>query len=57
MFESLLRATVGVVTLPLDVVKDVVTMGGELVDEDSSVKTKLEDIYSNIKDATKPKDS
>ena len=56
MFESLLRATVGVVTLPLDIVKDVVTLGGVVTDEDSAIATKLKDIEDNIKDATKPKD-
>ena len=56
MFESLLRATVGVVTLPLDIVKDVVTLGGAITDEDSAIATKLKDIEDNIKDATKPKD-
>lgn len=54
MFESLLRATVGVVTLPLDAANDFVTMGGACTDEDSAVATKLEDIFENIKDATKP---
>lgn len=55
MFESLFRATLGVVTLPLDIVKDAVTMGGAITDEDSAIATKIEDIFSNIKDVTKPK--
>lgn len=57
MFESLLRATVGVATLPLDIVKDVVTLGGAVTDEDSAIATKLKAIEDNIKDATKPKDT
>lgn len=56
MFESLLRATVGVVTLPLDIVKDTLTLGGAITDEDSAVATKLEDIFDNVKDATQPVD-
>lgn len=56
MFESLLRATVGVVTLPLDIVKDTLTLGGAITDEDSAVATKLENIFDNIKDATEPVD-
>ena len=56
MFESLLRATINIITLPLDIVKDVVTLGGAITDEDSAIATKLKDIEDNIKDATKPKD-
>lgn len=55
MFESLLRATVGVVTLPIDIVKDVVTLGGAATDEDSAIAAKLEDIEKNIKKATEPR--
>lgn len=57
MFESIFRATLGVVTLPLDIVKDTVTLGGAITDEDSAVADKLEAIFANIKDATKPKGS
>lgn len=56
MFDSLFRATVGVVTLPLDIVKDTLTLGGAITDEDSAVATKLENIFENIKDATEPVD-
>lgn len=55
MFESLLRATVGIVTLPIDVVKDVVPKGRAFTDEESAIVTKLKDIEDNIKEATKPK--
>lgn len=33
---------IGIATLPFDVVKDVVTLGGELTDEKSAVKDKIE---------------
>lgn len=56
MFESLARAAVGVLTLPIDIVKDVIPQGRCFDDEESSTVKKLKDIQDNIKDATKPKD-
>ncbi len=54
MFDSLLKAAVGIVTLPVDVVADVVTLGGSLnaKDQPYTVK-KARDIMDNIEDATK----
>ena len=55
MFGDLLKAAVGVVTLPLAVVKDTVTLGGTLADnEKSAIAESLKDIEQNIKNATKP---
>jgi len=34
LFRKLLKTTIHVVTLPVDIVKDVATMGGALTDED-----------------------
>lgn len=55
MFESLARATVGVLTLPIDIVKDAIPKGRCFDDEEISTVKKLKDIQDNIKDATKPK--
>ena len=44
MFGSLLNAVANVVTIPLDVVSDVVTLGGTLTEEESAIKKKLDKI-------------
>ena len=56
MLESLVKAATAVVTVPIAVVSDVVTMGGALTDKDKPYTTEaLEDLVDNLKDATKPK--
>jgi hypothetical protein len=50
---SLFRALIGVAVLPLDIAKDVVTLGGAITNEPSSTVTRLEHIFDNIDDATK----
>ena len=42
LFDALVSTAIHVVTTPLDVVKDVVTMGGAITDEDSAIARKLE---------------
>jgi hypothetical protein len=42
LFGKLLKATFDVVTLPVDIAKDVVTMGGALNDSGSAVIKKLQ---------------
>ncbi|HEY7883462.1 MAG TPA: hypothetical protein VIC08_00770 [Cellvibrionaceae bacterium] len=55
MFGDLLKATVGVVVdLPVSVVKDTITLGGALTDEESAVKKSCENIGQNLGNAVKP---
>jgi hypothetical protein len=54
LLEKVAKATVGVITLPVDVVADVVTMGGELNDRGTSYTgDKLESIVDNLQDSAK----
>ena len=56
LFGTLLRTTIHVVTLPVDVVKDVATMGGVLTDEREpytvkkakKIKEDVEDIEDDV---------
>ena len=55
MFDNLFKAIVGVVVLPVDVVKDVATLGGSVIDEDTPATIKrLRQINSNIDKAVDP---
>ena len=56
MLESLVKAAAGVVSIPVSVACDVVTMGGALNDKECpyTVKT-AEDIAQNLMDAFDPK--
>ena len=42
LFSSILKTTIDVVTLPVSAIKDVVTLGGAVTDEDSAVKSNIE---------------
>jgi len=53
MFGSLLATVVNTVTLPVDIVKDVVTLGGTLTEEESAVKEKLNKMVEDIKEIEK----
>jgi hypothetical protein len=53
MFESLLKAVVGVVTLPVAAVADVVTLGGTLSNQDSYTATAAKNVLKNLEEATK----
>ena len=56
ILESLTKAAVGVVATPVALVADVITMGGALTDKDKPYTAEaLEDVYDNLKNATKPK--
>lgn len=56
MFKSLLKAAVGVVTLPIDVAADVITLGGALTDKDQPYTAKkASDIVGNLAAATEVK--
>jgi len=55
MIESLAKAAVAVVTVPVAVVADVVTMGGALTDKDKPYTAEaVEDFVDNLKDAATP---
>lgn len=55
MIESLAKAAAAVVTVPVAVVADVVTMGGVLTDKDKPYTVEaVEDFVGNLKDAATP---
>jgi len=56
ILESLAKAAVSVVTIPVAVVADAVTLGGVLTDKDTTYTGKaVSDAMKNLEDATKPK--
>jgi hypothetical protein len=55
MLESLAKAAVAVVTVPVAVVADVVTLGGSLTDKSQPYTSDaVGDLVDNLKDATRP---
>ena len=55
MLESLVKAAAAVVTVPVAIVADVVTMGGALTDKDQPYTADaVGDLVDNLKDATRP---
>lgn len=55
MLESLTKAALGVVAVPVGVVADVVTLGGALTDQPKPYTAKaVSDLVQNLEDATKP---
>lgn len=55
MLESLAKAAVSAVTVPVAVVADVVTLGGALTDKDQPYTADaVDDLVDNLKDATRP---
>jgi hypothetical protein len=55
IFNDLAKAAVGVVSLPVTLAEDVVTMGGALTDKETPYTVeRLEDIMKNIGNAVKP---
>lgn len=55
MLESLTKAVVGVVTLPVSVVADVVTLGGSLTDKkEPYTASTASGIVKNLSNAAKP---
>ncbi|WP_156356022.1 hypothetical protein [Sphingomonas sp. Leaf22] len=54
MFGNLMRAAVGIVTMPVDVVADVITLGGALTDKrEPYTASKARSVMRNIEEATK----
>jgi hypothetical protein len=55
MFESLAKAATAVVTVPVAVVADTITLGGALTDKNKPYTAEaLGDMVDNLKDATRP---
>lgn len=55
MLESLTKAALAVVTVPVAVAADVVTLGGSLTDRaDPYTKEAVGDLVDNLKNATDP---
>ena len=55
ILESLTKATLAVVTVPVAVVADVVTLGGALTDTEKPYTAEaISDLVTNLKDAAKP---
>ena len=55
ILESLTKAALGVVTIPVAAVADVVTLGGALTDKDKPYTAEaVSDVVQNLEDATRP---
>jgi hypothetical protein len=55
MLESLVKAATAVVTVPVSVVADVVTLGGALTDKEKPYTAEaVSDLVQNLKDASTP---
>ena len=50
-FGNILQAGAQVVALPLDVAKDVLTLGGAVIDEDSATIERLKKVKEELEDA------
>lgn len=56
IFNSVVKAAVGVVKLPVSVVADVVTVGGALTGkEESYISKNISDVVKNLENATDPR--
>ena len=55
LFESLAKVALGVVTVPVAIVADVVTLGGALTDKDQPYTAKaVSDVLTNLSNAARP---
>jgi len=55
LIEGLAKAAVGVVTIPVAVVADAVTLGGSLTDKQRTYTADaVSDVVKNLQNATKP---
>jgi hypothetical protein len=48
LFGKLIALTINTATLPLDVVKDVVTLGGAATEEESAIAAKLRKLQREV---------
>lgn len=56
MLESLAKAATAVVTVPVGVVADVITLGGALTDKDRPYTAEaIGGLVDNLKDASRPR--
>lgn len=53
MFKELTKAVIGVAVLPIDIAKDVVTLGGAITEEPSATVKRAKHICKNIDKVTK----
>jgi hypothetical protein len=53
MFKELAKAVVGTVLLPVDITRDVLTLGGELTNGNVNTTKRLKHIGDNLDKATK----
>lgn len=57
IFGKLLKTTINIATSPIDIVKDVVTLGGTMTDQDKSYTSqKLEELDNNLEEIKKEAD-
>lgn len=55
LLESVAKAALGIVTVPVAVVADVVTLGGALTDKDEPyTASAVSDVVKNLDNAAKP---
>lgn len=55
MFSGLLKASLGVISIPLALVADAVTLGGSLTDRDAPYTVQaVGDVVTNLENITKP---
>lgn len=52
-----LSAAVDVVVLPVDLIKDALTLGGACTGEDCATKERLQSVYKQLKDAAESLDN
>ena len=50
LLGKLLRLTIDTATLPMNAAKDIVTLGGAIADEESSVAAKLRKLQEEVDD-------
>lgn len=50
LFGKLLKTGIDLVTLPVDVIKDTVTLGGAVTEEESAIKKKLERLAEDVEE-------
>lgn len=53
LFNALLNLSIDVIVMPIAIVKDVITLGGEITDEDSSTVQVLKNINEDINNIIK----
>ncbi len=52
LFSSLIKTTLDTVTSPLDIAKDIVTLGGTLTDDESAILEKAEKLLEDVEEVS-----